>query len=1318
MAFITKTHPSEIEVFTDHKNLIYLFKAPSETKLCSVGRLYRWALILQNYRLSVLHIDGDLNVIADLLSRWGYGDGDDTAENLKLRPVSNFHMELRPDVLLVGNTKLVLRDTPYKYDNLLRKDGSTKPSETEAEKVRMVKQSEKEKTEHDVAIGRLSFLNADLIHLYHPLNLVDLWTEQTLAREKPPNGTKDEEGLIRVDGKLWIPETMLTKVLSYNHIRMGHSAPTTEREALRNFYFMMSEKELRSRLIRCKQICLNCDKFPAFIRRPLEPLKHASRPNEMLHSDFLSLGNGRYIITLVDDFSRKTLIMAAERPESDNFLRIMTMWKAINGTAVELIVCTDQGSHYCNQFVQAFKLLFPFVHKISVVYAPWSNGPAEAINKEILKYFKNMISQYRLEEDDWRELIPLVMYYINTRPNPKWRTQDGICLNALQVFGGRDAHSEPLFHPGDQPRNELLIPVVVGKKVVNPTDVHQVVKYLAGIAAEMDKIDEVVYQVNLESRKAQRNRLNQRLRIESIQYAAGDWVLVSKVTLPIRSEKLKFDWRGPYIVVNVLGRNVYEVEDPWRKNTCEVHAQRMRMYEPNGYEPSEEVKSMFIHNDHGIYNVQEIIGIRDVDNNIEVQVWWQGFERESASWHPYVTIKEDVPAMVQRFLLENKDTNTLAARMLIDDSWTANEKVLMIDDLQGHLSGSKGWTLKEDQQLEKLTLIHGYGNWTAMLASGYLPGKTKAQLVSRTKQLTGCQKLGEINGHRVTFDTVRLHAAERNLPDHPDQDTRERNTKYNNEVFEQYKAPIPTEHELEILGPEDISKGDLRTTEMESILGRINQRSSEIKDQMQPRWKKQRRASQALTIYARDGFKKWKRVNAILDSGATLSIISKSEVPEGIEVTPLKKSGLVECTDVQNKPMNILGSVILTFDIHCTWKGELPATEPVESIPGKMRLSNCELFVVNEGHHVIIGAEILGELELLPWQTLHERLTRHSSAHYDLKSVRMQEDELIGIDQKMETIDKLQQAKMEWETKLKQCKTAEAIKVQLREFWNERYGDIRLSFKKKFYNKSATFQKENLVIGVPMPIYDASDTENSKFKFEAHGDNWYTLIGYGDPLKCWIAPLNCQRRHRNLLEDKWYIGVPKADVLLIDFPWEISGDSPTCGVALGYKSWTQNQIEALDFTKIQTEGFVFMWATNAMVQFAIELLTKKGYKVVEYLVWVKKSNKHKLQSGTGYYLRHAKEVCIVARTEPMPDMTGYNRMIACDVMEAPVRVQSRKPDEIYDLIEAFAPGKRKVELFARAHNCRDGWTMVGDQLYHQDEVGPGLHPMLQEPRQV
>ena len=97
------------------------------------------------------------------------------------------------------------------------------------------------------------------------------------------------------------------------------------------------------------------------------------------------------------------------------------------------------------------------------------------------------------------------------------------------------------------------------------------------------------------------------------------------------------------------------------------------------------------------------------------------------------------------------------------------------------------------------------------------------------------------------------------------------------------------------------------------------------------------------------------------------------------------------------------------------------------------------------------------------------------------------------------------------------------------------------------------------------------------------------------------------------------------------------------------------------------------------------------------------------------------EHCIVAYKKPLHPQTSpscidtsliwAHRGIDTDVIVSEVRETSRKPDEIYSLIERLSPGlqTRRLELFGRKHNTRSGWLTVGNQLgdscvYEEDVV--------------
>ncbi|KAI7740242.1 hypothetical protein M8C21_031173 [Ambrosia artemisiifolia] len=113
-----------------------------------------------------------------------------------------------------------------------------------------------------------------------------------------------------------------------------------------------------------------------------------------------------------------------------------------------------------------------------------------------------------------------------------------------------------------------------------------------------------------------------------------------------------------------------------------------------------------------------------------------------------------------------------------------------------------------------------------------------------------------------------------------------------------------------------------------------------------------------------------------------------------------------------------------------------------------------------------------------------------------------------------------------------------------------------------------------------------------------------------------------------------------------------------------------------------------------------------GYKRVEEIIWVKTNQLQRIiRTGrTGHWLNHSKEHCLVGiKGDPI-----VNRNIDTDVIVAEVRETSRKPDEMYPLLERISPRTRKLELFARMHNTHAGWMSLGNQLNGARLVDEGL----------
>eukprot|EP01118_Nematostelium_gracile_P013153 TRINITY_DN4935_c0_g1_i3.p1 TRINITY_DN4935_c0_g1~~TRINITY_DN4935_c0_g1_i3.p1 ORF type:complete len:426 (+),score=101.48 TRINITY_DN4935_c0_g1_i3:430-1707(+) len=177
--------------------------------------------------------------------------------------------------------------------------------------------------------------------------------------------------------------------------------------------------------------------------------------------------------------------------------------------------------------------------------------------------------------------------------------------------------------------------------------------------------------------------------------------------------------------------------------------------------------------------------------------------------------------------------------------------------------------------------------------------------------------------------------------------------------------------------------------------------------------------------------------------------------------------------------------------------------------------------------------------------------------------------------------------------------------------------------------------------------------------------------------------VNCDIRHF----DMSVLG--KFSVIMADPPWDIHMNLP-------YGTMSDDEMRNLNIKNSMDDGYMFLWVTGRAMELGRECLQLWGYERVEEIVWVKTNQLQRIiRTGrTGHWLNHSKEHCLVG----VKGNPQVNKFIDCDVLVAEVRETSRKPDEVYQMIERLSPGTRKLELFGRQHNVHPGWVTLGNQL--------------------
>ena len=245
---------------------------------------------------------------------------------------------------------------------------------------------------------------------------------------------------------------------------------------------------------------------------------------------------------------------------------------------------------------------------------------------------------------------------------------------------------------------------------------------------------------------------------------------------------------------------------------------------------------------------------------------------------------------------------------------------------------------------------------------------------------------------------------------------------------------------------------------------------------------------------------------------------------------------------------------------------------------------------------------------------------------------------------------------------------------------SKNFSNLSNSFREKFPNEIYKYEKsqrEKLI----------NEEENKEKKSRLKTDTF----------------INCDLRYFNF--DLLTKRIGFFDVVMLDPPWRIKGGQRNQGsfmfsnsrFSLNYDTLSNNDILSLKVENLSEKGFCFLWILNSILDFGYICLNKWGYEVIEQIIWIKGKNNN-LFSSLGYYFKHSYEICLVGYKCKSGEHFDYYSKVCQNVIISEVNNKSEKPKEIYEMIEKMVPGSKKIELFARNNNLRDGWLSLGNQI--------------------
>jgi len=183
------------------------------------------------------------------------------------------------------------------------------------------------------------------------------------------------------------------------------------------------------------------------------------------------------------------------------------------------------------------------------------------------------------------------------------------------------------------------------------------------------------------------------------------------------------------------------------------------------------------------------------------------------------------------------------------------------------------------------------------------------------------------------------------------------------------------------------------------------------------------------------------------------------------------------------------------------------------------------------------------------------------------------------------------------------------------------------------------------------------------------------------------------------------VGGRRFQTILADPPWQFQNRTgkmaPEHKRLNRYGTMDLAGIKTLPIAEIAAEpAHLYLWVPNALLPEGLGVMAAWGFAYKSNLVW------HKIRQdggsdgrGVGFYFRNVTELILFGvRGRNARTLAPGRRQV--NMLATRKREHSRKPDELYPLIESCSPGPY-LELFARGG--RDGWASWGNQA---DDYAP------------
>jgi len=176
------------------------------------------------------------------------------------------------------------------------------------------------------------------------------------------------------------------------------------------------------------------------------------------------------------------------------------------------------------------------------------------------------------------------------------------------------------------------------------------------------------------------------------------------------------------------------------------------------------------------------------------------------------------------------------------------------------------------------------------------------------------------------------------------------------------------------------------------------------------------------------------------------------------------------------------------------------------------------------------------------------------------------------------------------------------------------------------------------------------------------------------------------------------LSLGKFGTILADPPWKFQNRTgkmaPEHKRLYRYDTMSNEDILAMPIEEVALpQSHLYLWVPNALVENGLQVMRAWGFEYKTMLIWYKiRKDGGPDRRGVGFYFRNVTEIILFGVRGSL--RTGQQGRKQENIILSQKRGHSRKPDEIFPIIEGCSPGPY-LELFARQK--RKGWDAWGNE---------------------